>query len=218
MKYPPRNLAIFLLLLLIGGWQLQQYWRQYLGNKWLPQTTLEVNTSSLIIEQLRQVSQLSTVILTTESLIPTKAERTWGSFVIGTTELVYLAQGEVRAGINLADLKADNLKQTATGLEILLPPPEILDSKIDVKRSQVYYYHRGFLALGPDLAPQLQTQAQRQALHSIIVVACQRGILHQANLETQAIVTELLQRAGHENVIVKTQEPAPRACNAKMIR
>lgn len=217
MKYPPRK-AIFFLLLLVGGWQLHHQGRQYLSNKWLPQTTLEVNTSSLIIEQLRQVSQLNTVILTTESLIPTKAERTWGNFVIGTTELVYLAQGEVRAGINLADLKADNLKQTTTGLEILLPPPEILDSKIDVKRSQVYYYHRGFLALGPDLAPQLQTQAQKQALNNIVVAACQRGILNQANLESQAIVTDLLKRAGHENVLVKTQEPAPRACNAKMIR
>lgn len=218
MKSQLRGLAIFTTLLLIGCWQFNQRWREFLLTNLQPITTIEVDNSSLIIEQLRQVSQLSTVIFTTESLIPTKAERTLGQFVVGRTELIYLAQGEVRAGINLADLKPEHLQQTETGLEIILPPPEILDSKIDVKRSQVYHYHRGFLALGPDLAPELQSQAQRRALDRIVASACQRGILTQANLETQAVVTQLLESAGHENITVKTQEPSKSACNVKMVR
>lgn len=218
MKSQLRNLTIFTSLLLIGSWQFNQRWGNFLINKLRPITKIEVENSSLIIEQLRQISQLSTVIFTTESLIPTKAERTLGNFVVGRTELIYLAQGEVRAGINLAELNPDNLKQTENGLEILLPPPTILDSKIDVKRSQVYHYHRGFLALGPDVANELQSLAQRRALARIVATACQRGILNQANLETQVVVTQLLESAGHENIIVKTQEPSPSACNVKMVR
>jgi hypothetical protein len=53
---------------------------------------------------------------------------------------------------------------TNNTIQLRLPPPRILDSKIDVNRSSVYDYNRGFLGLGPDVGPQLQTLAQRETL------------------------------------------------------
>ncbi|ELR96821.1 DUF4230 domain-containing protein [Gloeocapsa sp. PCC 73106] len=196
MKF--KAIGSFTLIFLIGFWQ----YRDGIRSK----------NQTLIVQQLRQVGQLHTVIFTGESLIPTQAERNLGTLVIGKTELVYLARGEVRAGINLEQLKPEHIKQSPTGLEILLPPPEILDSKIDIRRSQVKYYNRGFLSLGPDVAPELQSDAERRAQDAIVASACKEGILAQANLQTQVIVTQLLQAAGYENVSVKTQKPFSGGC------
>ena len=193
-----KNLGILTLLCLIGFWQYREHNR--------------FKTNALVVQQLHQVGQLHTVIFTSDSVIPTEGERKIGNLVVGKTELVYIARGEVRAGIDLQQLKPDQIKESPEGLEIILPPPEILDSKIDVKRSQVQYYNRGFLSLGPDIAPQLQSNAERQALNTIVASACRDGILIQANLQSQLMITQLLQTAGYENVRVKTQTPLPQAC------
>jgi len=213
MKLPSQNLLIFTILFLVSFWQFNQRWSGELLRKFSLQTTRKIDKTTLIIEELQKISQLNTVVFATESLIPTKAERKLGDFVVGTTELVYIAYGEVRAGINLQHLQPDHLHYTQRGLEIILPPPEILDSKIDIRRSQVYHYDRGFLALGPDVAPDLQTEAQDQALDRMVISACQRGILQQANLETERLVTQLLQSAGFNNFVVKTQKPDTKTCD-----
>jgi hypothetical protein len=87
-----------------------------------------------------------------------------------------------------------------------------LDSKIDVNKSSVYDYNRGFLGLGPDVAPQLQTIAQRETLKKIQKAACDQGILKQANDRAELVVEKLLSTAGHKQVLVKTQAPVPGSC------
>lgn len=196
------NFSILSLLLLVGLWQYRN--------------ARQLKTRNLIVHQLQEIGQLHTVIFTTESLVPTQAERTMGTLVVGRTELLYLARGEVRAGIDLQQLQPEQIKQSSEGLEIILPPPVILDSKIDIQRSQVQYYNRGFLGLGPDLAPELQSHAQRRALRSIVATACQQGILNQANLKTQALVTQLLEKTGHQNFIITTQKP--QACLTSLLQ
>jgi hypothetical protein len=76
----------------------------------------------------------------------------------------------------------------------------------------VYDYDRGFLGLGPDVAPQLQTLAQRETLKKIQTAACRENLLGQANDRAQLIVEKLLNTAGYKAVEVKTQSPPPGAC------
>jgi len=83
---------------------------------------------------------------------------------------------------------------------VQLPPPQILDSKIDVNRSRVYDYDRGFLNLGPDVAPQLQTLAQRETLQKIVTNACDSGILNEASDRAQSVLTQLLSTAGFRQI------------------
>lgn len=179
---------------------------------WLPETQVQVPIPTLVVERLRQVKELHTVTFTSESLIPATAERTIGELVVGKTELLYLAYGEVRAGIDLTQLDASSVQASETGIEIILPPAQILDSKIDVHRSRVYHYHRGFLNLGPDQGPELQSLAQRRALQRLVATACSAGVLEQANDETRTLVSQLFQDAGYDQIQVKTQPPI---CSAK---
>ena len=61
-----------------------------------------------------------------------------------------------------------------------------------------------FLSLGPDVAPDLQTQAQRETLKKVIQSACQADILNQANEKAVLTVTQLMENTGYDSVDVKT--------------
>ena len=173
----------------------------------------EVDVRSLVVRQVRDVSELTTSVFVMQAVVPSRQDQKVGGYAIATTTLLYIAHGEVRAGVDLGEIKPDDVQVINDTINILLPPPRILDSKIDVKRSQVYDYNRGFLGLGPDVAPQLQTLAEREALQKIVATACSEGLLTQANSRAKLVVTQLLSTAGYKDVEVKTTPPSQGSCS-----
>lgn len=175
----------------------------------------QVDVRSVVVQQLRGASELTTAIFAMEAVVPTKSDRTLAGYVIGSTNLLYIAYGEVRAGVDLAELTATNVQVTGgNSIQITLPPPKILDSKIDLSKSNVFDYSRGFLGLGPDVAPELQEKAQQEALIKIEEAACQENLLAEANRRAEVTVGQLLATAGFEAVTVTTQPPTNSACAA----
>src|ERR687886_1025955 len=172
----------------------------------------QVDVRSLIVRQVRGASELTTAVFTMEAVVPTRQERKLGQYTLGATTLLYIAYGEVRAGVDLKDLTANDVTIVTDTIQLQLPPPRILDSKIDVNRSSVYNYDRGFLGLGPDTAPQLQSLAQQETLKKIKDAACKGNLLAQANDRAELVVEKLLNTAGYKQVVVKTQSPPPGAC------
>jgi hypothetical protein len=172
----------------------------------------EVDVRTLVVSQVRGASELTTAVFTMEAVVPSRQDRKLGGYTVGSTTLLYIAYGEVRAGVDLKDLKADDVTVVNDTIQLQLPPPRILDSKIDVNRSNVYDYDRGFLGLGPDVAPQLQSLAQQETLKKIVTAACGNRILDQANDRAQLVVEKLLNTAGYKEVEVKTQSPLPGTC------
>jgi hypothetical protein len=181
---------------------------------WLTPTVSapQVDVRSVVVQQLRGASDLTTAIFAMEAVVPSRSDRTVAGYVIGSTNLLYIAYGEVRAGVDLSQITAQDIQVgEQTSLRLTLPPPQILDSKLDLTRSTVYDYDRGFLGLGPDNAPSLQDQAQRQALAKIEAAACSQGLLLEANRRAQLTVEQLLATAGFRAVTVVTQPP-PATC------
>ena len=177
-----------------------------------PPTKPQVDVRSLIVSKVQGASELTTAVFTMEAVVPARQERKIGEYTIGSTTLLYIAYGEVRAGVDLKELTPNNVSIVNDTIQLKLPPPRILDSKIDVNRSSVYDYDRGFLGLGPDTAPQLQTLAQQETLKKIKVAACKQNLLAQANDRAQLVVEKLLNTAGYKQVEVKTQSPPPNMC------
>lgn len=177
-----------------------------------PQPEAKVDVRSVVVQQIRGASELTTAVFAMEAVVPTSRDRTLGGYVVGKTTLLYVAYGEVRAGVDLNDIRPENVEIVDDNITVQLPPPRILDSKVDVTRSQVYDYDRGFLGLGPDVAPDLQTLAQQETLKKIVDAACAEGVLEEANNRAQLAVTQLLNTAGYQNAVVETQLPAASAC------
>ncbi|HEY9878484.1 MAG TPA: DUF4230 domain-containing protein [Leptolyngbyaceae cyanobacterium] len=174
----------------------------------------KVDIRSVVVQQIRGASELTTAVFAMEAVVPTTSDRTLGGYVIGSTKLLYIAYGEVRAGVDLSEITADSIEldEATSRIRVLLPAPRILDSKLDLSRSNVFDYDRGFLGLGPDNAPQLQTVAQQEALGKIVESACVQNILQEANTRAELTVRQLLSTAGFATVEVVTQPAAQSSC------
>ncbi len=202
------GITILTFFMLLGAWRMGNGFLDTISGFFQP-TQPQVDIPTLIVEQMRDASELTTTVFVTQAFVPTSADRKLGELVVATTKLLYLAHGEVRAGVDLSELTQNDIKVINNEVEITLPPAEIIDSKIDVNSSQVYDYNRGFLGLGPDVAPDLQTLAQRETLSKIVDSACSQGILEQANKSAVFTVTKLLNTSGYKNVEVKTSPLQP---------
>ena len=173
----------------------------------------QVDVRSVVVTQLRGASELTTAIFAMEAVVPTQSDRTLAGYVIGSTNLLYIAYGEVRAGVDLSQIAATDVQVTGdSSIQVTLPPAQILDSKLDLSKSNVFDYSRGFLGLGPDAAPELQEQAQQEALAKIEEAACSEGLLAEANRRAEITVSQLLAVAGFDTVTVTTQPPTNSAC------
>nr|WP_290227858.1 DUF4230 domain-containing protein [Trichocoleus desertorum] len=208
-------IALTALIMGLGVWRSgQEFWSDFQA-LWRPvEAAPQVDVRSVTLRQIQGVSELSTTVFAMEAIVPTRQDRELAGFVVGTTKLLYIAYGEVKAGVDLEQLQPQDVVVKGEMIQIRLPPPRILDAKIDVTRSQVYDYDRGLLGLGPDVAPDLQTLAERQALEKIVATACQEGVLQKANERAQQVVSQLLSTTGYPQVVITTQPPLPETCPA----
>lgn len=197
------NLVILLILLSI--WRTGDRTLNFMGNLFkFSAAESKVENFTPLVQRIENIQELSTTVQTIETVVPASAERKIGDIPLATTRLLYIARGEIEAGVDLSQLTDADIVVSNNSVEINLPPAKILDSKIDVNRSRVYDYNRGFLNLGPDVAPQLQTLAQRETLSKMIATACQEGILDNANLKAKEAITQLLMNTDHRQVTVNT--------------
>ncbi len=200
------SIALIALFLLAGVWRSGTSFFTDLYTLFdKPQPEPKVDLRSMVVQQVRNASELTTAVYTMETVVPTSRDRTVGGYVVGTTTLLYIAYGEVRAGVDLSALQATDVRVSGDSITLRLPSPKILDSKIDVNRSKVYDYDRGFMGLGPDVAPELQDLAQRKTLEKIVESACTGGILNQASDRAKLVIGQLLNTAGYKNLTVEEQ-------------
>lgn len=216
-----RNLRMFVTggvmlagsLVLLGTMKSADRLLSALGDLWKPtQSEPEVNVKSILIQQVKDSSDLTTASFVMQAVVPTKQEASLNGLVIGTTKLLYIAYGEVKAGVDLRLLTTANVEMVGDRVKVTLPAAKIMDSKIDVTRSSVYDYDRGFLGLGPDVAPSLQQQAQQEALSKIVAAACTDKILDRASDRAKLVVTQLFATAGVQNLVVEVQSAPAEAC------
>lgn len=206
------GINLIILLIIFSIWHTGDRVLNFISNTLQPQPIeLKVDDSSIIVERLQNLQELTTTVQTMEKIVPTSAERTLGDIPIATTRLLYIAKAEVRAGVDLRELTDQDISVNNKSIEINLPSARILDSKIDVNNSRVYNYDRGFLNLGPDVAPQLQTIAQRKTLQDIVDAACEGDILENANLRAKESISQLLTNLGYSQVKVNTT--LSKSCN-----
>ena len=197
----------------VGLWRSGEEFVNGIRSAFLPAEPVEtVDVQTVVVQQIRSASELTTAVFSMEAVVPTSSSRTFANYEIGKTTLIYVAKGEVRAGVDLSAIAPDHVRASGEVLQVMLPPASIIDKKIDVGDSQVFAYDRGFLGLGPDRAPELQDQAQEVALQKLIFAACEEGILQQASARAELVVTQLLQNTGFEQVIVESQPTANHAC------
>lgn len=67
-----------------------------------------------------------------QTVVTVKQDRRLGDLTVGSTKLLYVGIGQVRGGIDLAELTEADFSAEAGRLTVRLPAPRILD-KLDVE-------------------------------------------------------------------------------------
>ncbi|MEN9604706.1 MAG: hypothetical protein RJB39_391 [Candidatus Parcubacteria bacterium] len=165
-----------------------------------PSTKINLDQASVITE-IEALSKLETASFTIEKIIEAGVQGNAFQNILYGDKILLIAHANVVAGFDLAKLNKELVKVKGTKLEITLPAPEILYSRLDNDQTRVYDRKLGLLTKG-DAA--LESQARAAAEQSIRKAACDGGILPIAAENGRKQFQTMFASAGFTEVIVLT--------------
>jgi hypothetical protein len=162
-------------------------------------TTFDVSSPS-VVERIRQLSRLETVVYSLDKIVEGNRDNPYvPSFLVGD-KILLVAHGEVIAGIDFSQLKPSDIHVNGDAVEVRLPPPQILTTRIDNGRTRVFSRTTGLFVLAD---PNLESQTRAAAEQQIGQAALDDGILDKARQNARASVTALLYSLGFHKVDVE---------------
>jgi hypothetical protein len=162
-------------------------------------TSIDV-TSPSIVEKIRQLSRLETVVYSLDKIVEGERQSAYlPDFLVGE-KLLLVAHGEVIAGVDLSQLKPGDVSVKGDAVQVRLPPPQVLTTRIDNDRTKVYSRTTGLL-VNQDI--DLESKARLAAERQITQAALDDGILDKASQNARTNVTALLYGLGFHSVDVK---------------
>jgi hypothetical protein len=186
-------LAIIFLIFGAGAWLGLKLLRVIRGGPH------EENTTT-VVQQIQTLSDLVTVKYVMQKVVIESAppDSTIGQMFQGENRLLLLAQGNVKAGINLKRVSAADIQVAGKKIYLRLPPAEITDAYLDEQQTKVIDWQRGFLR---SFDQNLETAARQAAVDDIRRAARQAGILTDADERARLELAVFLNRAGYDQVI-----------------
>ncbi|MCR4405834.1 MAG: DUF4230 domain-containing protein [Anaerolineae bacterium] len=170
----------------------------------------------LVVERIQGLGRLETVKYTVEHVVEKKQEGQrilffeWGSY-----RLLVVAYGEVVAGVDLARVRPEDVRVAGSKITLVLPPAEILSSKVNQDRIRIYKVEQDFISqllgeneVNKELILELLTQAEGE----IVTGAMADGILQQAETSAQVMLAQFLRALGFtdvEIIFAPAATPAP---------
>jgi hypothetical protein len=161
-------------------------------------------SSVTIVRAVRPLARLETVQYTVEKVITAEI----GQGVFGPLfgdRLIFVAHGEVIAGVDLSKLQDGDIQVSPDGTAIVtLPAAEIFVATLDNDESYVYDRETGLFTEG-DI--NLETQARQAAEDQIEAAALEDGILEQAQVNAEAYLRSLILALNVEDVVFVRATP-----------
>lgn len=149
------------------------------------------NTTS-VVHEVQSLSDLVTVKYVLNKVVVLEDVKWYGE-----NRVLLLAQGVVKAGIDLKKLKPEDVSIAGKKISLRLPPPQITDAYLDDQASQVIDHTTGLLrAFDKDL----EQSARQQAVDDVARAARHAGILDEADKRGRLELENFFKRAGFEVV------------------
>lgn len=158
-----------------------------------------------IIHDIRSLARLETIQYSLEKVIVAENNQGPLGFLFGD-KLLFVAHGDVIAGIDLAKLNPEDMWVKGDVLYVTLPAAEIFIAALDNDKSYVYDRETGVLTHG-DM--NLETSARQAAEAEILLAALEDGILEQGRLNAENYLIRLLRNLGYPEVIFVEATPVP---------
>lgn len=150
-----------------------------------------------IVHEVRSLARLETIKFTLEKIITAETRQGVFEWLVGD-RLIFVAHGEVIAGVDLDKLAPENLRVEGGVLYVTLPEPEIFVVAIDNQQSYIYDRETGIFTHGE---VNLETEARRAAELEIEKSALEDGILELAAQNAESYLDRLFRNLGYPEVI-----------------
>ena len=150
-----------------------------------------------IVHEVRSLARLETIKFSLEKIITAETRQGFFEWLVGD-RLIFVAHGEVIAGIDLNKLDPENLEVRGNVLYVTLPDPEIFVTALDNEQSYVYDRVTGLLTHGE---VNLETEARQAAEREIEKSALEDGILEIAGQNAESFLGRLFRDLGYPEVI-----------------
>jgi hypothetical protein len=153
---------VLLVLVVVGG-------GIYLGRDRLadmlrssPSSTVQAVSGPGVLQRIQQLNNLETVAFHIQTVVTSTQEATWRNLWLNGQEGLFVADGVVRAGIDLSELGQEDVEVSSDGksVRIQLPQAKILGT--DVTNLQAYNIETGFFGF-VNTNPKLFEEAQKPA-------------------------------------------------------
>lgn len=162
-----------------------------------------------IVREINDLAQLQTASYQMEKIITAEGGND-ALFGLFEDSLIFVAYGEVTAGIDLAKLTDNDIRaSTFQTVTLRLPPAEVFVVRVDSERSYVADRDVGLGARIRQPDQELETLARQEAERAIREAAVEEGILTIADENAKDVLTSLLQSVGFDSVIFVDGELPP---------
>lgn len=173
-----------------------------------PSYTLNV---TIIRDQIQQLSTLTTTRFSYSSLVTTERDMPDFLKLLYGEQQVMVAVGHVTAGIDMTQIKPEDVQFTAGTLSIRLPAPALLDCFLDENATYIAAENTGLFARP---ASSVDVETRRYAVRQFRTAALENDILGNAQAQAQTAVRafiELLALPGLTNLQLTITTPDPNA-------
>jgi hypothetical protein len=160
-----------------------------------------------LVTQVRELNRLETASMQVMHVGQVTQSYKMVPDALAGDEITFLAQGDVIAGIDLSALQPQDVWRSPDGtINMRLPPPQILVTRVDNHKSRVIARKTGMLRRAD---VDLETRARQHAEANIRAEALKKGILPMAGTSAEKKMAEFLHTLGAEKVRFVSARPAP---------
>jgi len=155
-----------------------------------------------LVTRVRDLNRLETATMRVASVSTIKQSYDLIPNALAGDELTLYSAGDVIAGVDLSQLKKDDVHREPDGtIVVRLPPSQLLVSRLDNRASHVIQRRTGVFRRA-DIG--MEGRARQYAEQNIRNEAIRRGILQLAQQNAEARVAELLHTLGAAKVRFET--------------
>ncbi len=199
------TVALVIGITLVGAWYVLRQTRQVATEVFKPHEE-QIDLTALVT-RVRALNRLETASMRVVHVSTITQSYEFVPNAMAGDELTFLAAGDVIAGIDLSQLKQEDIRRELDGTVVVrLPPSQVLVTRIDNRESRVINRKTGVFRRA-DM--NLESRARQYAEQGIRNEAVKKGILPLASQNAEVKVAELLHMFGVQRVRCEAAQASP---------
>jgi len=189
----------------VGGWYFLHRTRQAVTEVLTPHEE-QVDLTSLVT-RVRALNRLETASMRVVHVSTITQSYEYVPDGLTGDQLTFLATGDVIAGIDLSQLKQEDVHREGDGtIVVRLPPSQVLVTRLDNRESRVINRKTGLFRRAD---VHMEGRARQYAEQGIRNEAVSKGILNLASENAEVKVAELLHMFGFQRVRCEAAQASP---------